>query len=171
MRIYVACLASYNNGVLHGRWIDATRDADTMRADVADMLKASPMPDAEEFAIHDSEGLGGAGEYESLDAIAERVAMAEAIEEAGLPVDVAREALDGAGIDDASEAGDWLSEHYSGCFDSEEDWAAEFMAGTMEIPDHLANYIDYAAYARDCRLSGDVDFVRHGGSVYVFCAH
>lgn len=26
-RIYVACLASYNNGVLHGKWIDATADA------------------------------------------------------------------------------------------------------------------------------------------------
>ena len=23
-RIYVACLAAYNNGRLHGRWIDAT---------------------------------------------------------------------------------------------------------------------------------------------------
>ena len=23
-RIYVACLAAYNNGCLHGRWIDAT---------------------------------------------------------------------------------------------------------------------------------------------------
>jgi len=28
IRIYVACLASYNNGVLHGRWIDATLGAD-----------------------------------------------------------------------------------------------------------------------------------------------
>jgi Antirestriction protein (ArdA) len=24
-RIYVACLAAYNNGYLHGKWIDATR--------------------------------------------------------------------------------------------------------------------------------------------------
>ena len=26
IRIYVACLASYNNGHLHGRWIDAERE-------------------------------------------------------------------------------------------------------------------------------------------------
>lgn len=26
MRFYAACLASYNNGVLHGRWIDASSD-------------------------------------------------------------------------------------------------------------------------------------------------
>lgn len=29
-RIYVACLASYNNGVLHGRWIDANQSADDL---------------------------------------------------------------------------------------------------------------------------------------------
>ena len=27
-KIYVACLASYNAGILHGRWIDADQDAD-----------------------------------------------------------------------------------------------------------------------------------------------
>lgn len=45
-RIYVACLASYNNGVLHGEWIDAT-DADDMAAAVADMLRESPYPNVE----------------------------------------------------------------------------------------------------------------------------
>jgi len=42
-RIYVACLASYNNGVLHGAWMDAT-DADAMREEIATMLRASPYP-------------------------------------------------------------------------------------------------------------------------------
>lgn len=44
MRIYVACLASYNNGVLHGRWIDADSDVDAMGAEVAAILRASPYP-------------------------------------------------------------------------------------------------------------------------------
>ena len=26
MKIYIACLASYNNGTPHGKWIDATSD-------------------------------------------------------------------------------------------------------------------------------------------------
>jgi len=43
-RIYVACLASYNNGVLHGAWIDAVQDADALQAEVATMLRASPYP-------------------------------------------------------------------------------------------------------------------------------
>lgn len=44
MRIYVACLASYNNGVLHGAWIDAQSDADAMQEEVNAMLRASKFP-------------------------------------------------------------------------------------------------------------------------------
>ena len=44
-RIYVACLAAYNNGCLHGRWIDATTPDEVM-AEVCAMLAASPLPDA-----------------------------------------------------------------------------------------------------------------------------
>lgn len=43
-RIYVACLASYNNGCLHGAWIDADQDADAIRTEIRAMLKASPYP-------------------------------------------------------------------------------------------------------------------------------
>ncbi|MEO0467721.1 MAG: antirestriction protein ArdA, partial [Pseudomonadota bacterium] len=50
-RIYVACLAAYNNGRLHGRWIDAT-DPHEVWQQVSAMLAASPEPDAEEWAIH-----------------------------------------------------------------------------------------------------------------------
>jgi antirestriction protein len=42
-RIYVACLSAYNNGHLHGRWIDADRDADDIRKDIKSMLSQSPM--------------------------------------------------------------------------------------------------------------------------------
>lgn len=41
-RIYVACLAAYNNGSLHGRWIDANQSVDDIEADVQAMLNASP---------------------------------------------------------------------------------------------------------------------------------
>ena len=69
-RIYVACLAAYNNGCLHGRWIDATTPDEVM-AEVCAMLAASPLPDAEEWAIHDYEGFEGAhlSEYESFETV------------------------------------------------------------------------------------------------------
>lgn len=44
MRFYAACLASYNNGVLHGRWIDASSDADEMQEEVSAMLRGSRFP-------------------------------------------------------------------------------------------------------------------------------
>ncbi|RAN32203.1 antirestriction protein ArdA, partial [Hyphomonas pacifica] len=50
-RIYVACLAAYNNGCLHGRWIGATTPDEIMEK-VRAMLADSPLPGAEEWAIH-----------------------------------------------------------------------------------------------------------------------
>jgi hypothetical protein len=44
-RIYVACLASYNNGVLYGRWIDVDgKDAGELQAEVNAMLRGSRFP-------------------------------------------------------------------------------------------------------------------------------
>ncbi|NIJ81204.1 antirestriction protein ArdA [Xanthomonas cannabis] len=44
-RIYAACLASYNNGVLHGRWIDLyAADLDDVQGEIAEMLRESPHP-------------------------------------------------------------------------------------------------------------------------------
>ncbi|MDT9165744.1 antirestriction protein ArdA, partial [Escherichia coli] len=58
-RIYVACLAAYNNGILHGAWIDAAREPWAIYDDIRRMLRASPITDAEEWAIHDYEGFEG----------------------------------------------------------------------------------------------------------------
>lgn len=43
--IYVACLASYNAGILHGEWIDLEgKDTNEVHADIARILRASPCP-------------------------------------------------------------------------------------------------------------------------------
>jgi antirestriction protein len=82
IRIYVACLAACNNGILHGRWINADQDADDIRSEIAAMLKASPIEDAEEYAIHDYEGFEGVSlsEYHGIDEVS---AMAAFIAEHG----------------------------------------------------------------------------------------
>jgi antirestriction protein len=41
-RVYVACLAAYNNGCLHGQWIDANQPVDDIWSEVQEMLAASP---------------------------------------------------------------------------------------------------------------------------------
>lgn len=49
-KIYVACLASYNNGHLHGEWfdLDLYSDADDLKADIREkVLLTSPYPNVE----------------------------------------------------------------------------------------------------------------------------
>jgi antirestriction protein len=67
-RIYVACLAAYNAGRLHGVWIDANQSPVDIYSVVSEMLAASPESCAEEWAIHDYEGFGELrlSEWESL---------------------------------------------------------------------------------------------------------
>ena len=81
-RIYAACLAAYNNGHLHGRWIDATQDPEAIQAEISEMLGKSPIPLTEEWAIHDYEGFEGATlhEYSGIEKVA---AMAAFIVERG----------------------------------------------------------------------------------------
>ena len=80
-RIYVACLAAYNGGRLHGQWIDAT-EPDEVREEVRTMLADSPEPDAEEWAIHDHEGFEGCriSEWASFDSVC---ALADFVEQHG----------------------------------------------------------------------------------------
>lgn len=57
-RIYVACLAAYNNGKLYGTWIDADQEPKDIEEAVQEMLKNSSEPGAEEWAIHDYKDFG-----------------------------------------------------------------------------------------------------------------
>jgi antirestriction protein len=84
-RIYVACLASYNAGILYGKWIDADQDADAIHEAVKAMLASSPQEDAEEWAIHDYEGFYGVklSEWESFEKVAELATFIEEHEELG----------------------------------------------------------------------------------------
>ena len=62
-QIYVACLASYNNGCLSGKWITPADTEEKLQAQIDAILKASPEPDAEEWAIHDYDNFPNLGEY------------------------------------------------------------------------------------------------------------
>jgi len=152
-RIYVACLASYNAGRLHGRWIDAI-DADSIREEIKELLKASPVPNAEEWAIHDYDGFYGVpiSETEDVDAVAELGAM---IRKHGEPV-----ALFAARIGVAKATEERFLDAYCGEWKSERAYA---------IPDHLAPYIDFDAFARDLFQGDYYSLVGESGRLYVFC--
>ena len=56
-RFYAACLASYNAGRLHGAWLRLDTDPEVMGEAIQAMLKASPAKGAEEWAVHDYDGV------------------------------------------------------------------------------------------------------------------
>ena len=162
-RIYVACLAAYNNGYLHGCWIDATAP-DAIRAAVQAMLAKSPMPNAEESAIHDYEGFQDAelSEWASFDHVCE---LAEFIGE-------------------HDELGAKLLTHFGGDLEQAraqlDDYAGEYQSlgafaeelheqtGTV-IPDALQYYIDWVSLGRDMELNGDVFTIETGfEQVHIF---
>lgn len=163
-RIYVACLAAYNNGHLHGRWIDAAQDAEDIQSEISEMLSASPIPNAEEWAIHDYECFEGAelAEYSGIETV---VKLAGFVSEHGKLGGKLLAHFCGD-LDDAESAFD----EYAGEFESLADFAEELTNDTgPEIPDALKFYIDWAAMARDMELNGDVFTIELGfDQVHVF---
>lgn len=162
--IYVACLAAYNNGKLHGAWINADQSAEAIYAEIREMLKSSPEPMAEEWAIHDYEGFGSIrlSEWESIELVAD---MGQFINEYG---DLGIELLSHF-CGDIREARSALEDNYCGEFRSLADFAQEITEETTKIPENLAYYIDYEAMARDMEMSGDVFIIELGYmAVYVF---
>lgn len=162
IRIYVACLAAYNNGILHGRWIDANQDEESIREEINDMLKASPIPNAEEWAIHDYEGFEGMNlsEYESIEDVTR---YADLIEKHG----EAYAAYAGfVGDDYATE--EHFQEDYSGEWDSEEAFAQNLAEEMMNIPEHLQFYIDYEKLANDLFINDYFSAKASNCNVFVF---
>lgn len=166
IRIYVADLAAYNAGYLHGVWVDATLDVDEIQAQIDTMLAASPVGDAEEYAIHDFEGFGSyrLHEYAGIDFAHEIACFIEEYPDFGAAL------LDHTG--DIEEARQAAEERYCGCHRSLADYAQELTEETTNIPQSLAYYIDYEKMARDMEMSGDVFTIETAwDEVHVFLNH
>jgi antirestriction protein len=170
-RIYVADLAAYNSGFLHGAWIDANQDAEAIQGEIQRMLAASPVPeDAEEWAIHDYEGFGTLrlSESESMETVARVAALIE--EHGTLFAEVVSHFGGTEYLDEALTA---MEERYQGAHKSLEDWAYELAQDQgIECSEPYVNYIDWEKVGRDAELGGDVFTVEtDDGMVHVFWAH
>lgn len=168
-RIYAACLASYNNGVLYGAWIDADQDAESIGEAINVMLKGSKEPGAEEYAIHDYEYLPSSlGEHPDLDDVSDLGAL---VTEHGYAL--VKGVLDHCG--DASEVKEKLEDNYAGAWDSLEAYVQNFWEDCGDMPKapdnqwwHPANYTDWERMAHDLEISGDVFTVEVSGTMHVF---
>lgn len=165
-RIYIADLAAYNNGILHGTWIEATQDLDDIRDQINAMLKASPIAGAEEYAIHGYEDFAGyeISIYEGLSEVHE---IALFIEEHGK---LGAELLDY--YSDLEEAQKAINDRYHGQYESVEAYAEQFTEDTSEIPEHLAPYIDFERMGNSWEMSGDIiTFELNHDEVHIFSGH
>lgn len=172
-RIYVASLADYNAGRLHGAWIDANQEPEELHDAVQSMLAKSREPGAEEWAIHDFDGFGAyrLGEYERLEDVA---ALAAGIAEHGPAF--AAWASQEATLDPERLAR--FEDAYLGHFDSveayAEDWLDESGANELldKLPTWLRSYVslDVAGFARDLELGGDITSVEDETGVHIFDA-
>lgn len=170
--IYVACLASYNAGILHGKWIDCTQGTEHVWDEIKDILANSPVGDAEEWEIHDysfdvfSRGIQNYCHVEDI------CAIAELLESSNYPAPTIEYALDEAACD-PENVEDYLSEYYLGEYENLADYAYQFCQDTgSEIPKWLENYVDYEAMARDWEYSGDIYAIDNGyKSVYIMRAN
>jgi hypothetical protein len=188
-RIWIADLAAYNNGVLHGRWVDAT-DADELNEAKDAIIASSPIEGAEEWAIHDYDGFGDLtyklGEYASFDTVAKIGAL---IEEYGDEFIAWVDAVE-PDLEDIDERS--FQEARRGAWDSEADWARDRVEslgyegvqpgeyvpkerggwssseGAIDVIDLLLNHLDLDMVARDCSANGEVDFATVNGQLYAF---
>lgn len=161
-RIYIADLAAYNAGHLHGAWADAT-DADAIAETAAKVLATSPVFDAEELAIHDYDNFAGIRieEYQSFETV---TAHALALLEHGPAY--ASYVTD---VDDSPAAPDNFADAYLGHYPSAGDYAAELLESTGsldQVPAELQPYLDLDAYGRD--ILYDLTSVTRDGGLDLF---
>jgi len=146
-QIYVACLAAYNSGYLHGEWITPKADKEELQEQINKVLKSSPIKEAEEWAIHDYNDFPNLGEYPGIENI---IKVQEAIDEHG--ADVVSAFLENWSIEDLNHVGD----AYYGKYDNFTEFAEQLAHDTIEgLNDDstLARYFNYEAW--ECDLSLD----------------
>jgi antirestriction protein len=153
LKIYIANLGKYNEGQLVGEWVTLPATSDDLEAVYT---RIGINSEYEETAIHDFETdlPISINEYDNVSELSEMVEQFEALDdweretveailEAGYYSDI-NEAIEHVGsynlITEASNNYD-LGYYFYEC-------------GCIEIPDHLRNYFDFAAYGRDISFDG-----------------
>ncbi len=161
-QIYIACLASYNSGILHGAWIVPSNDEEELQKQINAILKTSKQPFAEEWAIHAYDNFPDLGEYPSIENICK---VQNAIEQ--YDYELINAYLQ---YNNDIDSLDSIDDSYMGEYDSFQEYAEQFLMDCDEfhmIPDHLQYYFDYEQYARNLQYDYYVvESNNHG--VYIF---
>lgn len=178
--IYVACLSAYNNGLLHGDWIDCDQDPDDIQAEIDEILNTSPCREyeaCEDWAIHDSEGFGKLlSECESIEYIS---ALGNALYD--FSDSDALESWFGAGIESCEKSDieamvEEFRDRFLGHWDNEEDFTlkseeANEVTGfdQLEKDNHfLSLHIDWKELSDTLFVNNFHSEKAHPHGIYVF---
>ena len=169
--VYIACLASYNGGILQGAWIDLEEchDTEDIQEGINWVLATSPEPGAEEWAMHDSSGLPSYLSRTEWPALGDLVAWADGL--SAMYRDE-REAYrlecenQGQTLDQ-----DDFRETYCGCWSSGEQYAQELAEELGSVPQDAAwplTCIDWESAWRDLTFDGYRADDCASGGVHIF---
>jgi antirestriction protein len=152
-KIYVACLAAYNNGILHGRWIDCTFGIDHVWSEIKTILEKSPENTldypCEEWAIHDHENFpeGLISEYMDIERVVDYAEMFQTPD--GYAILKLQEYFR---FDDFQEAKDYHENNFAGEWDSFTEYTENYIEDTgmlSGLPDFAQTYFDVERFAND----------------------
>jgi antirestriction protein len=162
-RIFVICLAAYNRGITHGKWVKVDQELYKIQKEIKKMILESPIPGAEEFGIHASEGFGALNVIgqESIKSIQRIGTFISEVGALGIEL-----LLYYGDVDSAQEA--WEN-HYHGSHESELDFAIELFDQLYmdSIPEAAQGYIDYASFKHDLFVD-DYISMEVGGKAHIF---
>ncbi len=154
MRVYVADLAAYNNGILSGSWIDLP--CDDIWMEVQNILDEGTIARqienvydgyrSEEWAIHDYELPFNVGEYGNLDEINELAKKFDVTDESDKKKISYLIDYQGCTINKALEQYENVNIYENMSY---LELAYELIDESWDVPEHLQNYIDYGRFARE----------------------
>lgn len=159
-RIYVGTYAKYNDGNLHGAWLDLEQYSDKEEFHAACLELHSDEADPE-LMFQDWEGIpdGMVSECHLDEEVFDWLELDEKDREI---LSAYREHIDQTGsIEDAMDS-------YRGTYDNATDYAEEFYAADIsKLSTTIQNFIDWEAAVRELEYSG-ITFVQDGGQCLVF---
>jgi len=158
-KIFVSDLSAYNNGELHGVWIDIATD--DVHDEIQSMLSSSPFTLAEEYAIHDYEGFGNyqVGEYQPVDEV---IKIAEKIIKHGAAYVGWISVADADEIEDDDKFGD----AFIGEFDSEDAYYEDL--GETYVDSFKAGLDEATRSQFEAGIESAIDLVRYGKNLDAF---
>lgn len=170
-RCYVADLAAYNEGHLIGEWIALDGlSADEIREEVAGVIRRSPFEGAEEYAIHDWDGLPATfGEWPDWEAVAAYVETMSDLD--GGEAEAFAAYCDNIGAPVNTDTLEEFREAYCGCFADGKEYAQQLAEELDTVPLNALwplGHIDWEAAWRDLELGGSNWSHRGSRGLHVF---